>query len=340
MSHGVVLVTGITGFIATHTAKAFLEAGYTVKGTARSAGKAEEWISLFPAFKSKFQYAVVEDMIAPGAFDEAIKGCDIVAHIASPAHWNHTDNEKDILIPAIQGTRNLVEATRLEPRIKRVVFTSSFASIVDPAAPPDHVHKSEDWNPVTYEEAKASSTPAFVYRSSKPLAERAFWDYIKEEKPAWEGSAICPCGTFGPPIHPLKSMSALNTSIQYFWNMANGTFKSGVPAVGFPVFVDVRDVALAHVRAVELDAAKGQRYLLIGGTYKPELFVDVMGRTHPELKADKLAEVDVSKVKLDTSFKYDNSKAQKDLNLTFTSLDKMVADTLDRLLLLEKELPK
>lgn len=94
------------------------------------------------------------------------------------------DNEKDILIPAIQGTRNLVEATRLEPRIKRVVFTSSFASIVDPAAPPDHVHKSEDWNPVTYEEAKASSTPAFVYRSSKPLAERAFWDYIKEEKPA------------------------------------------------------------------------------------------------------------------------------------------------------------
>lgn len=49
--------------------------------------------------------------------------------------------------------------------------------------------------------------------------------------------------------------------------MANGTFKSGVPAVGFPVFVDVRDVALAHVRAVELDAAKGQRYLLIGGTY-------------------------------------------------------------------------
>lgn len=65
-----------------------------------------------------------------------------------------------------------------------------------------------------------------------------------------------------------------------------------------------------------------------------------MGRTHPELKADKLAEVDVSKVKLDTSFKYDNSKAQKDLNLTFTSLDKMVADTLDRLLLLEKELPK
>lgn len=59
-----------------------------MKATARSAEKAEEWISLFPAHKANYQYVVVEDIAAPNAFDEAVKGCDIIAHLASPAHWN------------------------------------------------------------------------------------------------------------------------------------------------------------------------------------------------------------------------------------------------------------
>ena len=118
-----VLVTGITGqgsistdvlatadwvrivsFVGTEVSLAFFKAGFRVRGTVRSAQKAEQWIARFPKYKSDFEHAVVEDIGKSGAFDDAIKGVEIVAHTASPFHFNLTDNEKDMLIPAIQGT--------------------------------------------------------------------------------------------------------------------------------------------------------------------------------------------------------------------------------------------
>ncbi|KAJ6498049.1 NAD-P-binding protein [Mycena vitilis] len=323
MSRGTVLITGITGFAATHTALAFLEAGYTVKGTARTVVKAQDWIARFPAHSARFEYAVVEDIAARGAFNEAVKGCDFVAHIASPAHWNQNDNENDLLIPAINGTKNLLSATKNEPRIKRVVFTRKAISEMD-------------WNPVTYDEAKSATILAVVYRASKALAERAFWDYICDEKPAWAGSTIAPCASFGPPIQPLASLSALNTSILFLWDMANGKYKAGVPNVGSPVYVDVRDVALAHVRAVERDAAKGQRYLLIGGLYVPDQFVGVIHRQFPGLRGN-LPPADLSKAG-QSGFEYDSSKAVKELGIEYTSLETMVVDTIKSILLLQKQL--
>ncbi|KAJ7465136.1 NAD-P-binding protein [Mycena latifolia] len=308
----VVLITGITGFIATHTALAFLAAGYTVKGTARTAAKAEDWIARFPSHKERYQYAVVPDMVAPGAFDEAVRGCDIVAHIASPAHWSQNDNEADLLIPAITGTKNLLTATKHEPRIQRVVFTSSLSAIFEPTVETGRTVVETEWNPITYDEAKAATNPTVVYRASKALAERAFWDY------------------------PLASLSALNLSTAFMWDIANGKYKAGVPIMGSPFYVDARDVALAHVRAVERDAAKGQRYLLIGGTYVPGHFIEVMHRHFPELR-DNLPLVDLSKAG-QLSVKHDSTKATRDLGIEYTSLEKMVVDTISYILVLQKQL--
>ncbi|KAJ6569495.1 NAD-P-binding protein [Mycena capillaripes] len=336
MSRGIVLVTGITGFIAAHTALAFLEAGYTVKGTARTAAKAEDWIARFPAYKDFFQYAVVANIVTHGAFNEAIKGCDFIAHIASPAHWNQNDNETDLLIPAINGTKNLLSATKNEPSIKRVVFTSSLAAIIEPTIEAGKNVAETEWNPMTYDEAKSTTNPAVAYRASKALAERAFWDFIKDEKPTWDGSSICPCATFAPPIQPLASLSALNASTAFLWDMANGKYKSCVPNVGSPVYVDARDVARAHVRAVERDAAKGQRYLLIGGLYVADQFIDVIHRQFPELRGN-LPPADLTKIgHLD--FKYDSSKATKELGIQYTSLQTMVVDTIKSILVLRKQL--
>ncbi|KAJ7171679.1 NAD-P-binding protein [Mycena crocata] len=337
MSRGTVLITGITGFIATHTALAFLEAGYTVKGTARTATKAEDWITHFPAHKDRYKYAVVSDMVAPGAFDDAVKECDFIAHVASPAHWNQTDNERDLLIPAINGTKNLLAATKKEPRIKRVVFTSSLAAFIEPTIETGKTIVEAEWNPVTYDEAKTSTNSALVYRASKALAERAFWDYIKAENPAWAGwSTICPCASFAPPIQPLASLSALNVSVAFLWDIANGKYKAGVPAVAWsPVHADTRDVARAHVQAVECNAARGQRYLLIGGIHVPDQLVDVIHRHFPELR-ESLPPVDLSKVG-QVTVKYDSSKAMKELGIEYTSLETMVVDTISSILALRKE---
>ncbi|KAJ6623619.1 NAD-P-binding protein [Mycena sp. CBHHK59/15] len=334
MSRGVVLVTGITGFIGTYTALAFLEAGYTVKATARTLFKAEDWIARFPAHKARYQYAVVPDLADPGAFDEAVKGCDIIVHVASPVNTNPNDNETDLLIPAIRGTTNLLHATKNEPRIRRVVFTSSVGAVHEPSRfEAGKTLTEKDWNPATYEEAKASTNPRFVYRASKALAERAFWDYIKDEQPAWAGAAICPCGTFGPPVQPLTSLTALNPSVAYIWGMANGKYQDGVPSASSPVYVAARDVALAHVRAVERDLAKNQRYLLIGGSCVSDQIVDVIQRNFPELR-DNLPPVDLSQV---ATFKFDASKTETELGITFTSLEEVVVDTIAALLVLKQK---
>ncbi|KAJ7480007.1 NAD-P-binding protein [Mycena galericulata] len=337
MSHGVVLITGITGFLATHTALALLEAGYSVKGTARTAAKAEAWVSKFATHKERYDYAVVSDITSPGAFDDAVKGCDFIVHMASPVQWNPKDNEADLLIPAINGTKNLLFATKNEPRIQRVVFTSSLSAIIEPTVETDKAVVETEWNPVTYDEAKASTNAAFVYRASKALAERVFWDYIRDEKPAWAGTTICPCGTFAPPIQPLVSLSGLNLSIQFMWDIANGKYKAGVPKLGSPFYVDGRDVALAHVRAIQLVVAKGQRYLLIGGSYVPDQFVDVMHRHFPQVR-ENLPPFDLSTVGGSPVLNYDATKVQRELGLKFTSLDTMVVDTISAILALQGSL--
>ncbi|KAJ6614873.1 NAD-P-binding protein [Mycena sp. CBHHK59/15] len=336
MTRGVVLVTGITGFVGTHTALTFFESGYAVKGTARTAAKAEEWIARFPQWKSQYQYVVVQDMSTPGAFDEAVKGCGIIAHTASPFHWNQGDNEKDMLIPAINGTKNILNATKLESRIERVVLTSSLAAIIDTSLDePGKIWTHEDWNPATYDEAKVSTNSHFVYRASKALAERAFWDYIRDEKPTWSGTVVCPCGTFGPPLQPFASTSSLNTSVSIMWGIASGTYKNGIPAAGSPVYVDVRDVAMAHLRAAELDVAKNQRYLLIGGSYLPSQLVEVIQHNFPELR-DNLPPVDSTKLEV-SAFKFDSSKARNELGIPWRPFHIMIVDTIAPLLALQKQ---
>lgn len=239
MSKGLVLVTGITGFVGTAVALAFFNEGYSVRGTCRSRSKAEEWIAMFPQHKSKFEYAIVEDIVNPHAFDEAVKGADIIAHTASPFHSNMTDNEKDFLLPAITGTRNLVEATKLEPKIKRVVLTASFSSMINLETFPDkgRTFTDDDWNPATYEQAKTHTMPAFVYSASKVLAERLFWEFIEKEKPSWAGSTICPPTVFGPPLQKITSLDSLNESAKNIWNVVNGSFKDDCPPTFVPIFV-------------------------------------------------------------------------------------------------------
>ena len=72
---------------------------------------------------------------------------------------------------------------------------------------------------------------------------------------------------YGPPSQKITSLDSINTSSGDIWEVVNGSYKDGVPPTSFHGFVDIRDVALAHVRATEREEAKGQRYLLIGATF-------------------------------------------------------------------------
>ncbi|TDL15601.1 NAD dependent epimerase/dehydratase [Rickenella mellea] len=261
MSKGLVLVTGATGFLGTEVAIAYAEAGYTVRGTARSQQKVKDWETFNPKYKGKIQWFIA-DLNSPNGFDEAIKGVKYIAHTASPFTYDFKDNENDMLKPAIEGTKIIMEAAKKEPSVEHVVITSSFAAIFDlPKLPnPGHTYTRKDWNPATYEEAAKSDNNAYVYCASKVLAERAAWD---DKEHRFYITTICPPLIIGPPRQPVKNMAGLNTSNADIYNLINGNSSDPVPATSTPVAVDVRDVALLHVRAVEDPSAQNQRILCI-----------------------------------------------------------------------------
>ncbi|KDN49976.1 hypothetical protein RSAG8_01312, partial [Rhizoctonia solani AG-8 WAC10335] len=141
-----VLVTGASGFIAVWVVKTFLEAGYSVRGTVRSASKGDYLVNLFKSYGDKFQYVIVEDIVKEGAFDEAVKGVDAVAHTASPFHF-HADDPETLIDPAVKGTIGVLASVhKYAPTVQRIVITSSVAAIMDSSKPNGTVFTESDWN--------------------------------------------------------------------------------------------------------------------------------------------------------------------------------------------------
>jgi nucleoside-diphosphate-sugar epimerase len=123
----------------------------------------------------------------------------------------------------------------------------------------------------------------------------------------------------------------LNTSNQRIRDFIQGHFKDDMPPVaGSFLWTDVRDLALAHVRAVEVPEAGGNRFLVTAGHYSSKMIVDAIRQTHPELSA-MLPESDSDDLPKDV-YGYDNSKARRILGLTFRPLEDCIGETVTSLL--------
>ena len=186
-----VLVTGVTGYIASHTANHVLEAGYRVRGTSRSKEKAQWLFDLFDEKygKGKFEVSVVEDMMAEGAFDEAVKGVDGILHMASVLTFEE-DPDK-VIPPTVKGALNILTSATKEASIKSLVLTSSSASALIPH-PNEVINVTEDtWDTEALDLVDKGEADGFaVYAASKTEAERAFWKAIDETKPPFQAAAV------------------------------------------------------------------------------------------------------------------------------------------------------
>jgi Nucleoside-diphosphate-sugar epimerases len=127
-----ILITGGTGFIGNHTVSQFLSKGYRVRATARNQDACKRLLSVHSGHRDLLETQVVADITRPGAFDTAVKDVDGIVHMASPFTDKITDNERDLILPAINGTKEILQSTvSFAPKVKRVVLTSSFAAIAD-----------------------------------------------------------------------------------------------------------------------------------------------------------------------------------------------------------------
>ncbi|CUA76880.1 NADPH-dependent aldehyde reductase ARI1 [Saccharomyces cerevisiae S288c] [Rhizoctonia solani] len=320
-----VLVTGASGFIAVWVVKTFLEAGYSVRGTVRSASKGDYLVNLFKSHGDKFQYVIVEDIAKEGAFDEAVKGVDAITHTASPFHFQAEDPQM-LIEPAVKGTLGiLASAHKYAPTVQRIVITSSVAAIVDPSKPSGTVFTENDWNSFSLRKVETKGNAAAggeKYRASKTLAEKAAWTYLEEKRPKYDIATINPPMVFGPILHQVSNPESLNTSVALLYKILQtkeSDLTREVLLTNNLNFVDVRDVALAHLRALEIPEAGGQRFITAGGAFCWQDPLDALQPPNPR------GIPGIGKGLIHS--RYDASKATKVLGISFKNLEESVRDT-------------
>jgi NADPH-dependent methylglyoxal reductase len=337
-SEQTILVTGISGFVASFIAQSFLEAGYKVRGTVRSTGGLDDIKKAHIKYVDRLSFAIVPDIAAPNALHNAAEGVTGIIHTANPFILQPKDNENDLLKPSIQGVLNALEAAATQgSKVHRVVLTASFACIVDlsQGARPGYTYTTADWNPATYVEAKTSPNGAFVYCAAKALAEKSAWNWIESHKPNFTFTAIHPPWVFGPSLNGIKSLAHLNESSETIWKLVNGSTKT-VPPVDFAGFADVRDVAAAHLRVYEREEAGNQRFI-VGSHFDYQTAVDHLREDLPAM-ADRIPKGTPGSGLKEATYQLDGSKAQQVLGIEYTPLNITLRDTVTDLLEAEKRL--
>jgi dihydroflavonol-4-reductase len=191
---------------------------------------------------------VVADLSADAGWSGAIAGCSYVLHGASPTPSGDQTREEDWIRPAVDGVLRVLRASR-DAGVRRVVLTSAFGAIGMGHKPQSRPFNETDWT-----DLNGNVAP---YQKSKTLSERAAWDSIAREGGSLELSVVNPVAVFGPALGPDYSHS-----IRLVQRLMDGM--PGCPKINSG-FVDVRDVADLHLRAMTNPVANGERFLAISG---------------------------------------------------------------------------
>lgn len=182
-------------------------------------------------------------------------------------------------------------------------------------------------------EEDALAYPQNGYRASKLFAERAAWEFVEKEKPAFSLATICPPLVLGPIAPYLQSdVDNLNTSNQRIATILTGKAKAELPPTGTFIWTDVRDLALAHVRAMELKEAGGKRFFITAGHFSNEEIADIIRDAHPELKEKLPAKgVKGGGYPSEGLYGFDNSRSKEVLGIKYRSLKESILDTVKSL---------
>jgi len=331
VSSGKVLVTGANGYIAMWVVHTLLEQGYVVRGTVRSESKATHLRKVFTKYGDKLEVVIVPDITKEGAFDEVVKGIDAIEHTASPFHFKASDPD-ELIIPAVHGTTRVLEsALAYGTSVKRVVVTSSCASVMQVQDTP-RTFSEADWNDAAIQEVRAKGHAApnpAKYRASKTLAERAAWDFVEKNKGkiGWDLVVMNPPYVFGPAIHEVGAPEALNESMHdWFHSVFKGSKDpKQLSSIG-SCWIDVRDLAEAHVLSLKKQEAGGERVIISEGPWKWQDWVNAAREAGFQTP---VSDDSYDPSKAVHHIMYDTSKAARLLGLKYRSIKESTKDMID-----------
>ncbi|KIW20290.1 hypothetical protein PV08_00865 [Exophiala spinifera] len=332
-----VLVTGATGFIGAHVVDLLLERGCRVRGAARNMGKAQLMKDARPQYADQLDFVQVADFAgssSTSSFTDAVKGIDGIVHLASPLSFKPGDNEKDVVLPAIQGVKSVLHAAAREPSVKRIVITSSFAAVIDDGRKEatKFTYTGRDWNPQSYDESiDPTTSPEMAYRGSKKFAELEAWNFIDREKPTFDIVTLCPPMVFGPMRHPVTTLSDLNETSEALWKITSG---QDIPR-GITFYIDVRDLALAHVEALLRPQCGNRRYTIAAPErYTCTMAADIIAEEF-DWGRDRVAKYDTPQ-EFDETCTLDGEEAARDLGITYRKFRTSVVDFVKQAIEIEK----
>jgi nucleoside-diphosphate-sugar epimerase len=259
-----ILVTGAGGFIALHTILRLLQLHYSVRGTVRTethGKKVQETLSKY-IDTSKLGLVCV-DLLKDEGWQDAVRGCGIVLHLASPFPAEEPKNENDLILPARDGTLRVLRAAHAEG-VKRLVIVSSVAAVSAGHNGENRTFTESDWTNIE---------KAGAYPKSKTLAERAAWDFIQsaENTKKMELVSVNPSNVFGPVLDDHH-----HTSTEWFRTL----LRREVPGVTRTQLhlVDVRDLAEMIVQAMSSAEAAGKRFIANGASIDLPEFANILHR--------------------------------------------------------------
>ncbi len=334
MGSDLVLVSGASGYVAGHCILWLLNDGYRVRGTLRSLQRAAEvqrWLTkarggIDPGDALSF---VEAELTAPKGWDAAMAGVRYVLHVASPIPSSMPKHPDDLIVPAREGTLNVMRAAS-RSSVERVVQTSSSSAILYGRDDPNsHLFSAADWTDPDHKD----NVP---YTRSKTIAEKATWAELPKLPRPLEWVAINPGLVLGPVLD--KDSSA---SVQIVAKFLKGEFP-GLPRFGYAV-VDVRDIADLEVRAMTAPQAAGQRYIGSGAFISmsdiAHVLKDRLGDKAKKVPTRKLpdwlvrfvglfdSEVRGQLFELGKVRRLSSAKAEKELAWSFRPVEETIIDT-------------
>ena len=268
-----VLVTGISGFIASHTALKLLEKGFQVRGTVRNVSKGEriKQALLKESGKDESQLELVEaDLSRDEGWADAVQGCRFIQHIASPLPVEPPDDREALVPEARAGAQRVLE-NGFSAGAERIVLTSSIAAMIgQPGRGNTMTFGEKDWSDPDWK-------PLPAYPVSKTRAELSAWSYVEAQGLRDKLVTINPGMVFGPDI-----FENAGASMQAIIALFSGDFPRS-PKIAMPI-VDVRDVAAIHVAAMTAKEAGGRRLIAASDTLSFKEISDILREAYPNVK--------------------------------------------------------